>query len=73
MPNPFFCDIILKAHLFLFGGVDVLELIITIVHVILAVVLVAIVLFQSGAQQGLSGSIAGGAETFFGKNRHTNA
>ena len=46
-----------------------LELIITIVHVILAVVLVAIVLFQSGAQQGLSGSIAGGAETFFGKNK----
>lgn len=69
LPNQFFCDIIIQAHLYLFGGVDVLELIITIVHVILAVVLVAIVLFQSGAQQGLSGSIAGGAETFFGKNK----
>lgn len=46
-----------------------LELILTIVHVVLAVVLVAIVLFQSGAQEGLSGSIAGGAETFFGKNK----
>ncbi|MBQ4528587.1 MAG: preprotein translocase subunit SecG [Clostridia bacterium] len=41
----------------------------TIVHVILAVLLVFVVLFQSGAQQGLSGSIAGGAETFFGKNK----
>lgn len=40
-----------------------------IAHIVLAVVLIAIVLFQSGAQQGLSGSIAGGAETFFGKNK----
>lgn len=41
----------------------------TIVHVVLCVVLIAIVLFQSGKQQGLSGSIGGGAETFFGKNK----
>lgn len=41
----------------------------TIVHVILAVLLVAVVLFQSGKTAGLSGSIAGGAETFFGKNK----
>lgn len=46
-----------------------MTLALTIVHVILAIVLIAIVLFQSGAQQGLSGSIAGGAETFFGKNK----
>ncbi len=53
----------------LYGGVIVLELILTIVHVILAVLLTAVVLFQSGAQEGLSGSISGGAETFFGKNK----
>ncbi len=46
-----------------------LELILTIVHVIFAVLLIAIVLFQSGSQEGLSGSISGGAETFFGKNK----
>ena len=46
-----------------------LELILTIVHVILAVLLTAVVLFQSGSQEGLSGSISGGAETFFGKNK----
>ena len=46
-----------------------LELILTIVHVILAVLLTTVVLFQSGAQEGLSGSISGGAETFFGKNK----
>lgn len=41
----------------------------TIVHVILCVLLIAIVLFQSGSQQGLSGSIAGASESFFGKNK----
>jgi len=40
-----------------------------IIHVIISVILVAIVLMQSGKQQGLSGAIAGGAETFFGKNK----
>lgn len=46
-----------------------MTLALTIVQVILSIALIAIVLFQSGAQQGLSGSIAGGAETFFGKNK----
>lgn len=43
--------------------------IITVVHVILAIVLVAVVLLQSGKSEGLSGSVGGGAETFFGKNK----
>ena len=43
--------------------------ILTIVHIILAVILVAVVLLQSGKQAGLSGAISGGAETFFGKNK----
>ncbi len=46
-----------------------LSTIITIVHVILSVILIAVVLLQSGKSAGLSGSIAGGAETFFGKNK----
>ncbi len=41
----------------------------TIVHVILSVLLIAIVLFQSGNEQGLSGSIGGASESFFGKNK----
>ena len=40
-----------------------------IVYIVLCVVLIAIVLLQSGKQAGLSGTIAGGAETFFGKNK----
>lgn len=40
-----------------------------IVQIILSLILIVVVLFQSGSQAGLSGSIAGGAETFFGKNK----
>ncbi|MBQ9760058.1 MAG: preprotein translocase subunit SecG [Clostridia bacterium] len=35
----------------------------------LAVALIVLVLMQSGKDKGLSGTIAGGAETFFGKNK----
>ena len=49
--------------------VFIVDTFLTIIHVIFAIVIIVLVLFQSGAQQGLSGSIAGGAETFFGKNK----
>lgn len=48
---------------------EIAKWIVNIVHIILAVSLILIVLLQSGKQAGLSGSIAGGAETFFGKNK----
>ncbi|AEY66857.1 MULTISPECIES: preprotein translocase subunit SecG [Eubacteriales] len=43
--------------------------IVNILHIVFAVSIIIIVLLQSGKQAGLSGSIAGGAETFFGKNK----
>ncbi|MBE6631883.1 MAG: preprotein translocase subunit SecG [Ruminococcaceae bacterium] len=46
-----------------------MELIIGIALLIMAVFLIVAVLFQSGKSHGLSGSIAGGAETFFGKEK----
>ena len=45
------------------------KIIINILHIIFAVSIIVIVLLQSGKTAGLSGSIAGGAETFFGKNK----
>ncbi len=36
---------------------------------VLALVVIALVLFQSGKDKKLSGTIAGGAETFFGKSK----
>ena len=46
-----------------------MNLALTIIHVVISLVLVVVVLMQHGKQQGLSGAIAGGAETFFGKNK----
>ena len=48
---------------------EIAKWIVNIVHILLALSLIVIVLLQSGKQAGLSGSIAGGAETFFGKNK----
>jgi len=45
------------------------EIILGIVILVLSVILVACVLMQSGKDKRLSGSIAGGAETFFGKSK----
>jgi preprotein translocase subunit SecG len=42
---------------------------ITVFHVLLSLGLIATVLLQSGKSAGLSGAIAGGAETFFGKKK----
>jgi len=45
------------------------QIIVNILHIIFAISIIVIVLLQSGKSAGLSGSIAGGAETFFGKNK----
>ena len=46
-----------------------MKLALTICQIVLTIALIVMVLMQSGKTQGLSGSIAGGAETFFGKNK----
>lgn len=46
-----------------------MEIALGVVILILAAILVACVLMQSGKDKRLSGSIAGGAETFFGKTK----
>ena len=48
---------------------EVLALIIKIILVVFSVFLIIVVLLQSGAKQGLSGAIAGGAEQMFGKKK----
>lgn len=39
------------------------------VLIVLSIVLIVLVLLQQSKQQGLSGAIAGGSDTFFGKNK----
>lgn len=46
-----------------------LEMILGIVLLVLSVALVVLVLFQQGKDKKLSGAIAGGADTFFGKGK----
>ena len=48
---------------------DTLELVLSIVLLVLGVFLTVAVLLQHGKSYGLSGTIAGGAETFFGKDK----
>lgn len=45
------------------------EIILGIVLILLSVAIIVLVLLQEGKFAGLSGAIAGGAETFFGKNK----
>ncbi len=48
---------------------NVAMMIVSIVMVLLALFLIAVVLLQSGKTAGLSGAIAGGADTFLSKNK----
>ena len=45
------------------------KLIVTIIQVLLCLALIAVVMLQSGKSAGLSGAIAGGADTFLSKNK----
>ncbi len=48
---------------------ELAKLILTIVQVLGGLFLIAVVLLQSGKSAGLSGAIAGGADTFLSKNK----
>lgn len=50
-------------------GLTTTEFILGIVLLVFAIALVVLVLFQSGKDKRLSGTIAGAAETFFGKSK----
>lgn len=45
------------------------KLALTIVQVLCGLILIAVVMLQSGKSAGLSGAIAGGAETFLSKGK----
>lgn len=47
----------------------ILDIAITILQLMTCIFLIAVVLLQSGKRSGLSGTIAGGAETFLSKNK----
>jgi preprotein translocase subunit SecG len=48
---------------------EIHEIILGVLLIISSLAIAALVLLQEGKSQGLSGAIAGGADTFFGKNK----
>ena len=50
-------------------NVMTIKLALTVVQVLLALALIAIVMLQSGKSAGLSGAISGAADTFLSKNK----
>lgn len=50
-----------------------LKIVLTVVFILISVALVGIVLIQDGESGGLSGSISGGGETFWNKNKDRSA
>lgn len=46
-----------------------LKMALTIIQVIVGLLMIAIIMLQSGKTDGLSGAISGGADTFLSKNR----
>ena len=46
-----------------------LNLILTVLQVLCGLAVIAVVMLQSGKSAGLSGAIAGGADTFLSKNK----
>lgn len=50
---------------------EVLHTILTVIQIIFAVALIAVVTLQSGKSSGLSGAISGASESFFAKNGST--
>lgn len=47
----------------------ILKTVLSVIEVLACIFLIVTVLLQSSQEQGLSGAITGGAETFFGKNK----
>lgn len=45
------------------------QIVLSVIYFLVALALVAIVMLQSGKSAGLSGAIAGGADTFLSKNK----
>jgi preprotein translocase subunit SecG len=49
------------------------QIILSVIYFVVSLVLIAVVMLQSGKSAGLSGAIAGGADTFLSKNKAKTA
>ncbi len=49
-----------------------MDIVLIILEIIVSIALIAVVLFQSGKEAGLSGALAGNSETYLSKNGKAN-
>lgn len=49
--------------------IGVIKIILTVLFVLISLAITVIVLMQEGKQAGLSGSVSGAADTYWGKNK----
>ena len=49
------------------------QIILSVIYFVVSLALIAVVMLQSGKSAGLSGAIAGGADTFLSKNKAKTA
>ena len=51
---------------------QVVEIIVAVLQVIASLVLIAVIMFQSGKESGLSGALSGNADNYLGKSNKKN-
>jgi len=51
------------------GTITSMNMVLTVIQVIFSLAIIAVVMLQSGKSAGLSGAIAGAADTFLAKNK----
>ena len=49
-----------------------MEIVLTVIEVLLSIALIVVVLMQSGKEDGLSGAISGGSDTYLSKSKGKN-
>lgn len=49
------------------------QIVLSVIYFVISLALIAVVMLQSGKSAGLSGAIAGGADTFLSKNKAKSA
>ena len=51
---------------------DVLKTVLIVIEVLCSIALIAVILFQSGKEAGLSGALTGGSDSYLSKNKKGN-
>ena len=55
-----------------FVEMDVLKTVLIVIEVLCSIALIAVILFQSGKEAGLSGALTGGSDSYLSKNKKGN-